>query len=140
MTNLKHVLSVALAAATLVAVLPFFIGEVLLLIPALAPIIVQAGIVPGTGPAWFVPAVPLGAVGLATAAFIVSKKQRSILVGGLLATGGILVTISSLIATGFLAIVTVPGPIIGVFIGLGIFGLGVAKSFETVKRSASIVR
>jgi hypothetical protein len=140
MTNLKHVLSVGLAAATLLAVLPFFAGGALLLLPGLAPLIVQAGIVPGTGPAWFVPVVPISAIGLATAAFVVSRKQRSFLVGGLLAVSGVLLMIPSLIATGYLAVIVVPGPILGVIIGLGIFGLGVAKGIRTARKAVVIAR
>lgn len=133
MTNLKRVLSVGLAAAKLLAVLPFFAGGVLLLLPGLAPLIMQAGIVPGTGPAWFVPVVPISAIGLATAAFAVSWKQRSFLVGGLLAVSGVLFIIPSLIATGFLSVIVLPGPILGVIIGLSIFGLGIAKGIRTAK-------
>jgi hypothetical protein len=133
MTNLKHILSVGLAAATLLAVLPFFVGGALLLLPGLAPLIVQVGIVPGTGPAWFVPVVPISAVGLATAAFVVSRKQRSFLVTGLLAASGVLLMIPSLIATGYLTVIVLPGPILGVIIGLGIFGLGVAKGIRTAR-------
>jgi hypothetical protein len=140
MTNLKHVLSVGLAAATLLAVLPFFAGGALLLLPGLAPLIVQAGIVPGTGPAWFVPVVPISAIGLATAAFVISWKQRSFLVGGLLAVSGILLMIPSLIATGYLAVIVVPGPILGLIIGLGIFGLGVAKGIRTARTAVVIAR
>ena len=140
MTNLKHVLSVGLAAATLLAVLPFFAGGALLLLPGLAPLIVQAGIVPGTGPAWFVPVVPISAIGLATAAFVVSWNQRSFLVGGLLAVSGVLLMIPSLIATGYLAVIVVPGPILGVIIGLGIFGLGVAKGIRTARTAVVMVK
>jgi hypothetical protein len=140
MTNLKHVLSVVLAAATLLAVLPFFVGGALLLLPGLAPLIVQAGIVPGTGPAWFVPVVPISAIGLATAAFVLSRNQRSFLVGGLLAVSGVLLMIPSLIATEYLAVIVVPGPILGVIIGLGIFGLGVAKGIRTARTAVVIAR
>jgi hypothetical protein len=140
MTNLKHILSVGLAAATLLAVLPFFVGGALLLLPGLAPLIVQAGIVPGTGPAWFVPVVPISAVGLATAAFVVSWNQRSFLMAGLLAVSGVLLMIPSLIATGYLAVIILPGPILGVIIGLGIFGLGVAKGIRSTRRAVVIAR
>jgi hypothetical protein len=140
MTNLKHILSVGLAAATLLAVLPFFIGGALLLLPGLAPLIVQAGIIPGTGPAWFVPVVPISAIGLATAAFVVSRKERSFLVGGLLAVSGVLLMIPSLIATGYLAVIVLPGPILGVVIGLGIFGLGVAKGIRTARTAVVMVK
>jgi hypothetical protein len=133
MANLKHLFSVGLAAATVLAALPFFIGGALLYVPGLAPLIVQAGIVPGTGPAWFVPVVPLGVLGLATASYIVSRRQRSFLVAGLLAVSGILLMIPSLIATGNLATIVLPGPILGVIIGFGIFGLGVAKGVSTAR-------
>jgi hypothetical protein len=72
MKNSKHVLAVGLAAATLIAVLPFFAGSVLLLQPSLASLLAQAGLVPGAGPAWFVPVVPISAIILATGAFAVS--------------------------------------------------------------------
>jgi hypothetical protein len=140
MTNLKHLFSVGLAAATVLAALPFFIGGALLYVPGLAPLIVQAGIVPGTGPAWFVPVVPLGVLGLASASYIVSRRQRSYLVAGLLAVSGILLMIPSLIATGNLATIVLPGPILGVIIGLGIFGLGVAKGVRTARSAMVIVR
>jgi hypothetical protein len=140
MTNLKHGFSVGLAAATLLATLPFFIGGALLYVPGLAPLIVQSGIVPGTGPAWFVPVVPLGVLGSATASYIISRGQRSFLVAGLLVISGILILIPSLIATGNLAIIVVPGPILGVFIGLGILGLGVAKSIRTARSAMVITR
>jgi hypothetical protein len=140
MTDLKYVLSVGLGAATVLAALPFFIGGALLYVPGLAPLIVQAGIVPGTGPAWFVPVVPIGVLGLATAAYIVSRKQRSFLVAGLLAVSGVLLMIPSLIATGYLEIIVLPGPILGVIIGLGIFGLGVAKGIRTARTEVVIAR
>ena len=140
MTNLKHGFSVGLAAATLLATLPFFIGGALLYVPGLAPLITQAGIVPGTGPAWFVPVVPLGVLGLATASYIISRGQRSFIVAGLLSMSGILLMIPSLIATGNLAIIVVPGPILGVIIGLGIFGLGVAKGVRTARSAMVITR
>jgi hypothetical protein len=140
MTDLKYVLSVGLGAATVLAALPFFIGGALLYVPGLAPLIVQAGIVPGTGPAWFVPVVPIGVLGLATAAYIVSSKQRSFLVAGLLAVSGVLLMIPSLIATGYLEIIVLPGPILGVIIGLGIFGLGVAKGIRTARTEVVIAR
>ena len=140
MTNLKHGFSVGLAATTLLATLPFFIGGALLYVPGLAPPIVQAGIVPGTGPAWFVPVVPLGVLGLATASYIISRGQRSFIVAGLLVLSGILLMVPSLIATGNLAFIVVPGPILGVIIGLGILGLGVAKSIRTARSAMVITR
>jgi hypothetical protein len=84
--------------------------------------------------------VPISAIGLATAAFVVSWNQRSFLVGGLLAVSGVLLMIPSLIATGYLAVIVVPGPILGVIIGLGIFGLGVAKGIRTARTAVVIAR
>lgn len=132
-TNSKQILSVGLAAATLVAILPFFAGSVLLLQPSVAALAAQIGLVPGGGPAWFVPVVPISAILLAIAAFAVSWKYRSYLVAGLLAASGIIFTLAALIATGYLAVIAVPGPILGVIIGLGIFGLGIAKGIGTAR-------
>jgi hypothetical protein len=140
MTNLKHVLSVGLAAATLLAVLPFFAGGVLLLQPALAPLVVQIGLVPGTGPAWFAPVFGTSALALGAAAFGVSWKQRSFLVAGLLAVSGVIFMMPGLIATGYLAVIVFPGPILGFISGLAIFGLGMAKDLRTAKTAIVIAR
>jgi hypothetical protein len=140
MTNSKHVLAVGLAAASLVMVLPFFAGGVLVLQPQLAPLVVQAGLVPGAGPAWFGPVFSISAIALAAASFVVSWKQRSFLVTGLLAASGMIFMIPALIATGYLAVIVVPGPILGVIIGLGIFGLGVAKGIRTARAKTTMAR
>lgn len=129
----KRIIAVGLAAAALAAVFPFFAGGVLLLQPSLAPLVVQAGLTPGSGPAWFGPVFGFSAIGLSAAAFVVSWKQRSFMVAGLIATSGLMFMIPALIATGYLAVVVVPGPILGVIIGLGIFGLGVAKGIGTAR-------
>jgi hypothetical protein len=139
MTNPKHILSVGLAAATFVVVLPFFAGGVLLLQPSLAPLLVQAGLVPGTGPAWFAPVFGTIALALGAATFAVSWKQRSFLVAGLLAASGIIFMIPSLIATGYLSVIVIPGPILGFISGLAIFGFGVAKGFRTAKTAVVII-
>jgi hypothetical protein len=133
MTNSKYVLAIGLAAATLVVVLPFFAGGVLLLQPSFAPFVVQAGLTPGSGPAWFGPVFGISAIVLSIAAFVVSWKQRSYVVGGLLAASGIIFMIPALIATGYLAVIVVPSPILGVIIGLGIFGLGLTTSIRTAR-------
>jgi hypothetical protein len=138
MTNSKHILAVGLAAASLVAVLPFFAGSVLLLQPSFAQLAAQVGLVPGAGPPWFVPVVPISAVVLAIGAFAVSWKQRSFLVAGLLAASGIIFMISALVATGFFAVIVFPGPILGVIIGLSIFGLGAAKSIRTTRAVTAV--
>jgi hypothetical protein len=138
-TNSKYILSVGLAAATLIAVLPFFAGSVLLLQPSLAQLAAQIGLVPGAGPAWFVPVVPISAIVLATAAFAVSWNQRSYLVAGLLTASGIIFTLAALVATGYFVLIAVPGPILGVIIGLGILGLGVAKGMITARTPVAAV-
>jgi hypothetical protein len=84
--------------------------------------------------------VPIGAIGLATAAFVVSRNQRSFLVGGLLAVSGVLLMIPSLITTGYLAVIVLPGPILGVIIGLGIFGLGVANGIRSARTAVVMVK
>jgi hypothetical protein len=140
MTNLKYVLSVGLAAATLAVVLPFFAGGVLLLQPSFAPLLVQIGLVPGTGPAWFAPVFGTSALVLGVAAFAVLWKQRSFLVAGLLGASGVIFMMPGLIATGYLAVIVVPGPILGFISGLVIFGLGVAKGLGTAKTAVVIAR
>lgn len=139
MTDSKHVLSVGLAAATLVVVLPFLQGVMLVVVPEFASLVTQAGLAPVLT-AWFGPVVPISAVALATAAFVVSWKHRSFLVAGLLAASGIIFMVPSVIATGYFANVVIPGPILGVIFGLAIFGLGVAKGLRTAKASVVIAR
>jgi hypothetical protein len=133
MKNSRRILSIGLAAAALAAVVPFFAGGVLLLVPGIAPFVVQAGLVPGGGPAWFGPVFGISAVVLSTAAFIVSWNQKSFLVAGLLIASGTAFMLPALIATGFLAVIVIPGPILGVIIGLGILGLGIAKGARSAR-------
>jgi hypothetical protein len=83
--------------------------------------------------------VPISAIVLATAAFAVSWKERSYLVAGLLAASGIIFTVSALAGTGYLAVIVFPGPIIGVIIGLGILGLGVAKGIRTARAPVAAI-
>jgi hypothetical protein len=112
--NSKLLLSIGLAAATLALVLTVVVGG-----PA---VLQQAGVA-----MVFV----ISAIALAVAAFIVSRKQRSFLIAGLLAASGIILMIPGLIATAYLAVIVFPGPILGVIFGIIIFGLGVAKSIRT---------
>ena len=132
MTNSKHVLAVGLTAATLVVVLPFLQGVLLLVVPEFASLVVRTGLAPVLA-AWFGPVVPIIAVALATAAFVVSWKHRSFLVAGLLTASGIIFMVASAIATEYFAVIVVPGPILGVIFGLGILGLGLAKGIRTAK-------
>jgi hypothetical protein len=121
MTNSKHVLSVGLATATLAMILANTVSGVVL----------QTGLVPVLG---------LGAIAPAVAAFVLSWKQRSFLVAGLLAASGIIGMIPGLIATGSLAVIVFPGPIFGVIYGLGLFGLGAAKGIGTARAITAVVR
>ncbi len=73
--------------------------------------------------------VVTSAIALAAAAFIVSWKQRSFLVAGLLAASGIILMILPLANMNFV----IPGPIIGVIVGLVILGLGVVKGIRTAR-------
>src|SRR5215204_3063547 len=114
MTNPKNVLSVGLAAATLVVFLTVTISGGAL----------RAGLAPWPG---------IGAIVLATLAFVVSWKHRSFLVAGLLAASGVTSIIAGVINTQYFAVIVFPGPILGVIIGLGILGLGVAKGMGTAK-------
>jgi hypothetical protein len=68
-----------------------------------------------------------GAITFAIATFVISWKQRSYLVAGLLAASGIILMILPLANLNFV----IPGPIIGVIVGLIILGLGVAKGIRT---------
>ena len=73
--------------------------------------------------------VVTSAIALAAAAFVVSWKQRSFLVSALLAASGIILMILPLANMNFV----IPGPIIGVIVGLVILGLGVAKGIRTAR-------
>jgi hypothetical protein len=109
----KLILAVGLAAATLVLFLAVIaIGGAL-----------RAGLVPWPG---------IGAIVMAAGAFAVSWKQKSFLVAGLLAAGGLVGLVYGLAATDF-ASVTFRGPVFGVIIGLPILGLGVAKGIEAAR-------
>jgi hypothetical protein len=116
--NSKVILAVGLAAAAFALVLANTVGGVVL----------RTGLVPVLG---------IGAVPLAAAALIVSWNQRSILVAGLLVATGIIGMIPGLIATGYLAVIVFPGPIYGVLYGLGLLGLGVAKSIRMTRTTTT---
>jgi hypothetical protein len=73
--------------------------------------------------------VVAGAIVLAAAAFLVSWKQRSFVVAGLLTASGIILMILPLANMNF----GIPGPIIGVIVGLVILGLGLVKGIRTAR-------
>jgi hypothetical protein len=121
MTNSKLVLAVGLAAATLVVFLAVTLSGGAL----------RAGLAPWPG---------IGAIVLATAAFVVSWKQRSLLLAGLLAASGVTGIIGGVINTRYFAVIMFPGPILGAIIGVVILGLGVAKGIETLQAGRSKTR
>ena len=123
MTNSKHVLAVGLAAATLALVLTVVVG---------GPAVLQR--------AGLAMAFVISSIALAAAAFVVSWKQRSFPAAGLLAASGIILMVPGLIATGYLAVIVFPGPILGVIFGLIIFGLGVTKGIKTASTAVVTAR
>ncbi len=83
----------------------------------------------GIAAAGFAAVVPMVVIPFAVAAFIISWKRRSFQVAGLLAASGVILMILPLASMNF----AIPGPIIGVVVGLGIVGLGVAKGIITAR-------
>jgi hypothetical protein len=73
------------------------------------------------------------ALTLSVAAFIVSWRQRSYLVMGLLITAGIIYTIHLSPFLGDHSTIAFPGPVVGLFFGHVILGLGVAKGIGSAK-------
>jgi hypothetical protein len=59
----------------------------------------------------------------------------SFLVAGLLAAGGITFVISGLVALARInfAVIEFPGPILGIILGLPVFGLGISKGVMTAR-------
>ena len=80
--------------------------------------------------------VVTSAITFAVAAFVISWKQRSFVLAGLLAASGIILMILPLANMNFV----IPGPIIGVAVGLAIFGLGVAKGIRTARTAVVTAR
>jgi hypothetical protein len=82
----------------------------------------------------------IGAVVLSIAAFVLSLRNRSIVVAAMLGVTGIMVMIPAMAATGYFAAIVFPGPIIGVFFGLGVIGMGVAKGVGTARAVTATTR
>jgi hypothetical protein len=80
--------------------------------------------------------VVISAIVLAAAAFIVSRNQRSFVVAGLLAASGVILMILPLANMNFV----IPGPIIGVVVGLAILGLGMAKGIRSARPTTVAAR
>ncbi len=121
-TNSKLAISMGLAAATLALVLTNVLG---------GPALLQS--------AGLAAAIVVSAIALSVAALVVSWKQRSFVVAGLLAASGIILMIPAIIATGYFAVIVFPGPILGVIFGLVIFGLGMAKGIRTASMATLTV-
>ena len=117
MTNSKLVIGVGLAAVALALVLPNLAGGIAVL-----------GLAAGT-------ALNITSIVLSAVAFVVSWKQRSYLVAGLLAVTGVIYMIPALVALASInfAVIVFPGPILGVIFGLAIIGMGVAKGIRTAR-------
>jgi hypothetical protein len=67
---------------------------------------------------------------LAAAAFGVSWGQNPVLISVLLLISGALLSVNETIYTINFSILVIPGPIIGVILGLVVLGLGIAKSIN----------
>jgi hypothetical protein len=80
--------------------------------------------------------VVTSAITFAVAAFVISWNQRSFVLAGLLAASGIILMILPLANMNFV----IPGPIIGVAVGLAIFGLGMAKGIRTARTAVVAAR
>ena len=73
----------------------------------------------------------LSTISFSTAAFLISLRQRSLVISSLLVASGIVITIHGVIETRNLAVIYLPGPILGVIFGLGVFALGIAKCMKS---------
>jgi hypothetical protein len=145
--KLQRRLSVGLAAATLVLALLFFASSVLLNESWFAALVVQTGLTLES----FVAIFAVSAIVLSTGAFIISWKQRSVLVAGLLVASGVIFMIHPLsifmmhfmkhtqMATGHSEAIP-GGPILVVILGLGILGLGLAKGLTTSRTAVAATR
>lgn len=121
MTNPKLVAAVVLAVGALALVLPNLVGGIAVL-----------GLAVGT-------ALNITSIALSVAAFALAWKQKSYLVGGLLAAAGVIYTIPGLVALASInfAVIVFPGPILGVIFGLVILGLGITIASRAA-RSQSV--
>ena len=122
MANARIVIAQVLAGAAFVMVVINLVAGIQILVAGIAAVF------------------GISTIALAVAAFVLSLKKRSYVVSGLLAASGVMFMIPALIATGYLAFIVFPGPIIGVMLGLAIFGLGVAKGVRTARAETVIAR
>lgn len=75
----------------------------------------------------------LSTISFSTAAFFISLRQRSLVISALLVASGIVITIHGVIETRNLAVIYLPGPILGVIFGLWVLALGIVKSMKSGK-------
>lgn len=68
-------------------------------------------------------------IALATSAFVISRRQRSFVVAGLLAAAGVTLVVLPLANMNFM----IPGPLVGVIVGFVILALGVTEGIGTAK-------
>ena len=80
--------------------------------------------------------VVMSVVPLAAAAFIVSWKQRTFVVAGLLAASGSILMILPLANMNFM----IPGPIVGFLVGLAILVLGVVKGINAARTAVVVAK
>jgi hypothetical protein len=84
-------------------------------------------------------AFELPSLALSAAAFELSWRKPSVLVSAMLtATGALMVDDGISIGTRYLAILTLPGPVIGFVYGLVVLALGIVKSVMTERSSGKI--
>ncbi|WP_415281420.1 hypothetical protein [Candidatus Nitrososphaera sp. FF02] len=84
------------------------------------------------------PVLGITAMVLATASFVVSYRQKSYAISGMLAAAGAALFIPALMATDYLAALVIPGPILGVIFGLYVMGLGAAKGAMSARRMQTV--
>lgn len=116
MTNLRLVVAIGLAAVSLALTLSITIAGVALAVAGLAQ------------------PVGLSAIFIGAASFIISWKQRSFPVAGLLVASGLIFMNNAMAASGYFKVLVFPGPIIGVFLGLALLGIGLAKGIGTTRK------
>lgn len=114
MANSRTILAIGLAAAALVVfVVVIAMGGAL-----------RAGLAPWPG---------IGVAVLSIAAFAASRKRRSFVVAGLLATSGVVGIVYGLIRTELLTASSFPGPIFGIILGIPILGLAIVEAVGAIR-------
>ena len=118
--NAKLAIGLVLAGAALALLLANAIGGAAVVVAGLAPVL------------------GITAMVLATASFVVSYRQKSYAIAGMLAAAGLALFIPALIATGYLVVLVIPGPILGVMFGLYVIGLGAAKGAASARMTQTV--